>query len=92
MFSKSRFKKSQESRYSQNVGEDAQGPHVGVEADGLVFGHLGGGELGRGRRHLGHLLRVQLGRQPEVNQLNVRAPLGLTHDVLRLREEKDEDW
>ena len=72
------------SEYSQDIGDDADGPHVGGVADGVKVDHLGRHELGRAEQHLQLLGRVVSARQAEVNDLDPVPRLGETENVLRL--------
>ena len=71
---------------SQDISEDADSPHVGIKAYRFVVGDLGSSELGGRRRDFDDLVRVELRRQTEVNQLHVAALLLDTHHVLRLHK------
>ena len=66
----------------QDVGQHADRPHVRVEADSLALHDLGRRELGRARRDLDELVRVELRGEAEVDDLDVGALRGLAHDVL----------
>ena len=71
---------------SQNISEDADGPHVGVKTDRFVIGDLRSGELRSGCRHFDDLVWIELCRQTEVNELNISTLLFDAHHVLRLCE------
>lgn len=56
---------------SQDVGEDTDGPHVGVEANRLDLGDLRGSELSGRGGDFGDFCGIQLGGEPEVDELDV---------------------
>ena len=66
----------------QDVGQHADRPHVRVEPDSLALHDLGRRELGRARRDLDELVRVELRGESEVDDLDIGALRGLAHDVL----------
>ena len=66
----------------EDVGQHADRPHVRVEPDRLALHDLGRRKLCRARRDLDQLVGVELGGEPEVDDLDVGALRRLTHDVL----------
>lgn len=76
--------------HSQDVGKDADRPHVGVEAHRFDLGDLWRRELGSGGCHFGDFGRIEFGGEAEVDQLDVGGFRGLADDILGLGRQRGE--
>lgn len=73
--------------YSQNVTNDADGPHVSAKSYLVEVHHFGGDEFGGAEQNLELLARIELSRQPEVYYLDAVPRLREAQNIFRLKSE-----
>lgn len=76
---------------SQDVGQDSDGPHVGVEANRFSLHDFRGSKLCCCCCYLDNLIRIQLSSEAKVDDLDVGGFLRLAHYIFGLKIDYKED-